>query len=334
MIHEPACAVCGGRQFEILGRRTYTKDRSTASNAYVAARMRVLFQVWMPEADEAVFASLLCRSCGFIAFSPRPSESDLIAKYEFLAHDETARHETNIALASDRERGRQLFDYIRMHVGETACSLLDYGGGNGRLLGSFLAHGYACSVCDFIEQSLPGIEHAGRQISDIPADRTFDLIVCSRVLEHLADPGGVVRGLLAHLNPNGRLYVEVPLEVWDGAPLPVEPVTHINFFTPGSLRVLAEESGLEVVECAEATYLSEEGGRAPAVRLLARRSSEPLQGASPRRQQAVTTALRYVHPRATDRLLRYVRYPDLRTGMREAFARRFLPRQFFWRFMG
>nr|VFJ68508.1 MAG: Methyltransferase domain-containing protein [Candidatus Kentron sp. FM]VFJ71901.1 MAG: Methyltransferase domain-containing protein [Candidatus Kentron sp. FM]VFK10579.1 MAG: Methyltransferase domain-containing protein [Candidatus Kentron sp. FM] len=45
---------------------------------------------------------------------------------------------------------------------------------------------------------------------DLSPGERFDFIVCSHVIEHVADPVGVLATLSGHLSDGGLMYVEVP----------------------------------------------------------------------------------------------------------------------------
>ncbi|MFO0555183.1 MAG: methyltransferase domain-containing protein [Polyangiaceae bacterium] len=91
------------------------------------------------------------------------------------------------------------------------------------------------------------------------ADRTFDLVVCADVLEHLRDPAATLRALVEHLEEEGRVIVSLPnVAVWtvrlgllagrfDYEDSGVLDRTHLRFFTERSARALCEEAGLEVL---------------------------------------------------------------------------------------
>lgn len=88
----------------------------------------------------------------------------------------------------------------------------------------------------------------------------YDLIICSHVLEHLYDPGTVVRNLSRHLTTDGRLLVALPNVLnWkqrmqfvrgrfryspNGG---VMDQTHYRFFDVHTARSLLLDSGLQVV---------------------------------------------------------------------------------------
>ncbi len=105
---------------------------------------------------------------------------------------------------------------------------------------------------------------------------TFDLIVCSHVFEHIADPVQDAANLLSLLRPEGRIYIEVPCELWSSPPTPREPATHINYFSANSLRAALFTAGFGTVECYYAPFHTYRGDRALSVRALAGTSPRAL----------------------------------------------------------
>ncbi len=85
---------------------------------------------------------------------------------------------------------------------------------------------------------------------------TFDLVVFADVLEHLVDPGAVLRRALTWLAPAGHVLISVPnvrhvsvlwsLLVrgdWEYAEEGILDATHLRFFTRRSFRRLLDENG-------------------------------------------------------------------------------------------
>lgn len=84
----------------------------------------------------------------------------------------------------------------------------------------------------------------------------YDVIICADILEHLHDPGRLLKSLIGLLKPHGRLVLSVPNIAYSG--LIAELLdgdfryrteglldrTHIRFFTRKTLRELLDECGL------------------------------------------------------------------------------------------
>ncbi|HEY8188020.1 MAG TPA: class I SAM-dependent methyltransferase [Pyrinomonadaceae bacterium] len=91
---------------------------------------------------------------------------------------------------------------------------------------------------------------------------SFDCIVCSHVLEHIADPENLLKALLSLLSPDGTLLVALPnvlfwhqrwefmrgrFKYTDGG---LMDRTHYRFFDWVAARELLINSGYEIVEAA------------------------------------------------------------------------------------
>ncbi|MFZ5906228.1 MAG: methyltransferase domain-containing protein [Nitrospirota bacterium] len=82
-------------------------------------------------------------------------------------------------------------------------------------------------------------------ITDIPVpDSSFDVILCTEVLEHVPEPFEAVREMVRILKPGGRLFLTAPL----GAGLHQMPFHFYGGFTPEWYKLAAERFNLQVVE--------------------------------------------------------------------------------------
>jgi SAM-dependent methyltransferase len=72
---------------------------------------------------------------------------------------------------------------------------------------------------------------------------SFDLVISSHVLEHIADPRPVLAELLALLKPGGLACIVVPINE-----LPGEDLNHFHQFTEASFQELLTGSGLTPLE--------------------------------------------------------------------------------------
>jgi 2-polyprenyl-3-methyl-5-hydroxy-6-metoxy-1,4-benzoquinol methylase len=84
----------------------------------------------------------------------------------------------------------------------------------------------------------------------------FDLIFISHTLEHLPDPAEMLRNAKMHLSNTGLIYINVPNSRSDrfkrkgrrsGIDYGNFPM-HLNFFTPSSMRYLAEKNGFKIIQ--------------------------------------------------------------------------------------
>ncbi len=111
--------------------------------------------------------------------------------------------------------------------------------------------------------------YTGYQICNLDQERLqferefFDGAILSHVLEHIADPGDLLKSLRGVMKTGGQMYIEVPtLESMDfpsrtefaSAGIPVSTVnffddsTHRRTFGLGELRSLTEAAGYRIIE--------------------------------------------------------------------------------------
>jgi SAM-dependent methyltransferase len=255
------CPACLSVDWEVIRTHQFARPDDVenelgAGSEYVALRRRVLYEIWFPNAHRVALDSIMCRGCGFITYAPRPTETDMENKYRFLMSEEGPRAQFRSAKhgASDEDRrAKRVYDKIACHKNDGSFTVLDFGGGDGRLLKPFVERGHLCSLVDLTLEPLPGIRKIGATLDDIPADQKYDVVICSHVLEHLAAPGRIVRGLAGHLATGGVFYGEVPAEICTGTSIGRDPVTHINYFNRASLEALVVRQGLTPKEVSRTT---------------------------------------------------------------------------------
>lgn len=286
MIDDPDCPVCDGHDWKIVARRVFKAADGPRRAAYVALRYRVLFELWRPGAAELELTLQYCGGCGLLIYTPRPTQDELAAKYRFL------EQATPTPPRSRLGRARHLHDRVAPHLPPGPAAILDLGGGTGDLLAELVRRGHRGYTVDFVERTIPGVERIGSTIDDVPADRRFDLVVCSHVLEHVAEPRAVLARLVERLAPGGLAYVELPLELLGGTPAMREPVTHINFFTPGSAALMCARAGLDVASVAVTPLLETLLSYDTSVHILARRSERPATAPEPALARQTADALR------------------------------------------
>ena len=101
--------------------------------------------------------------------------------------------------------------------------------------------------------------------SELPTGRTFDLVFCAHVLEHVSFPLPFVQSLHPFVRPGGFLYLEVPIEYAEGSQTntirPDHPMRfmheHVSFYSPRALARLLLLAGFKPLDV---RYLGEPHG--------------------------------------------------------------------------
>jgi 2-polyprenyl-3-methyl-5-hydroxy-6-metoxy-1,4-benzoquinol methylase len=151
---------------------------------------------------------------------------------------------------------------------QPSARLLDVGTGDGRFLQACREAGYDVTGT---EVSATGAAYAQRQGFDVrmgqvteldlPAE-SFNVVTLWHVLEHVPEPGVVLRKVHSLLRPGGVLAVAVPNEENFfvrrrlGLPTPTSPFDplqfggeiHLTYFRPGTLRATLGAAGFEVLQ--------------------------------------------------------------------------------------
>jgi len=128
--------------------------------------------------------------------------------------------------------------------------ILDWGCGDGSFIGLLRNFGLYCFGIDAYKKDLndPQISLTTIEKAEFPAGY-FDIITCFHVLEHLADPLNSVKHALRLLKTGGVIIIEVPnldsigFQIFKRRWQPLEMPTHLNHFTPTTLRKVFEAAG-------------------------------------------------------------------------------------------
>lgn len=245
MLDVTACPCCRSERLRTFAVSPYRRDPPPASGDAGRdwanrAQREFLFTDWLPGQDEVELHELLCETCGFVCFSPRPTAGDVARKYDVLREAQIPLGHAAAPSRGDRHRARALRRRLAHHVDLPAARILDVGGGDGRLMRALAERGAACFVVDYATSQAPGVARLGDTVDDLPPGTRFDAAVLSHVVEHVADPVALLTrvGEIADV-----VYVEVPCEIWGGTPIAIDPVTHVNYFTESSLRYAAQVAG-------------------------------------------------------------------------------------------
>lgn len=226
-----------------------------------------------------------CKETGFVFLANPPDYSQLIDEFawgktwqeERIRRKQQEPFTTTLSLLARQSRAllfpkRNKFFSVMRSVAPCRHSLavLDIGCGSGRLMED-ICHRFAKTNTKIVPF---GIE-ISRQLASTSEDRfsklggrvlfssaiegishfassEFDVIIMSSFLEHEARPLSLLRGLRAVLKPDGVVVIKLPNfaswnrlirgKRWCGFRFP----DHVNYFTPKTLRILANEASLTV----------------------------------------------------------------------------------------
>ncbi len=239
-------------------------------------RRQLLYQT---RAGEIGLRTVVCLDCGLVYHHPMPTVAEKMRASRtddesglHLAHAKAGR----VTDAAARRAAR----YVevlgdRLHPPTT---FFDIGCGDGALLVEATRRGVRSVGLEAGTQNAATARKAsGAEVIEAHLEdadlggRTFDLIACTHVLEHVEDPVRfltICRGLLA---PGGRLFLEAPNIMRPKMSFRrMFQFRHNWFFSPETLIGMLQRAGLRTLwrrtyrrECVAATAVAEAGLPAP-----------------------------------------------------------------------
>ncbi len=261
------CPVCGSKEHDLLYEQRF--------EAFAAGSLT------------DAYAVVACRECGMCFASGLPG-SDRFSEYYAISSKYDMSADNALVSPLEVQRYQDEARFISENIADRSARVLDIGTATGELL-------VALRECGFT--NVHGVDpspEAARRARDahdldvvagdvaaaITWGKRFGVVTLVAVLEHLVDPAATLRETAELLDTNGALYLVVPDAVRFAehvdAPFQQFSVEHINYFTAASLRNLLGSVGLEVV-AERASVFKGEDTEGPAVEVLCRRSSTPIE---------------------------------------------------------
>ncbi|MEE8204922.1 MAG: methyltransferase domain-containing protein, partial [Dehalococcoidales bacterium] len=219
-----------------------------------------------------------CKGCGLIFTTPRLSAASRARLYGQERLAGISRRYGWTGKGNDSQY-RDFFSYCAMSKVDSG-ELLDVGCGRGHFLEQSRKRGWQVRG---LEPAIVPFRQAEKRLGDSVLnctleearfpDACFDVTTAWGVLEHVADPVGLLRQMARVTRANGRVVVSVPnfryLRLKDagimsralkGRRSDLHPEEHLFFFTSSSLREVFDAAGVQVekLEVASPHYL---GGR-------------------------------------------------------------------------
>ncbi len=222
------------------------------------------------------FDVVWCAQCGF-AYADSPAQQEDYDRYyaAFSKYEDNQTSTGGGGSSFDARRLRETAAAIAAVLSDQQARIIDLGCANGGLLAELQALGYSNLVgvdpstgCVANIRRLYEIEAHPGSIRAMPSVGTFDLVILSHVLEHVADLRSTVRDLRALLREGGRCYIEVPdatrYRDFLLAPFQDFNTEHINHFSLSALGNLFARDGFAVESQGQKTIESSPGCPYPA----------------------------------------------------------------------
>ncbi len=256
MHRDPACAACGNETWEVLCKRALSSiDMHAAiTDRTAAARLIALLDAAGQTSHDVEFR--VCKRCGFVCFMPRPDETEATQLAEPLQSSDEPNLQPSVSGAIDGLHALCLADELEDHLVHRS-RVLSIGGGDGRHLTSIANRGNVVFIVDSTPSALPGVVRLGAGLDALDSTARFDAICLDSTLEHSAEPAKLLSRARAHLNDDGVLLVEVPMDLFGRQPPRTPPLTSINCFQTTSLSTLLERVGLRPLNCVFAWHYTQ-----------------------------------------------------------------------------
>ena len=197
---------------------------------------------------------LRCRICGLVVDQAVwvQSANELLEE-EWFGDDYDPQRSPWVRLFESRNNQRTFGRIASLDL--PGKRLLEIGVGSGSFLQFMVSRGFdvlGCdlskAICKFVQHKYGIPMHCG-YVSELDDHSHFDIVVLNHVLEHVADPVGLLQDIKRRMVSGGALHIAVPNVASWGAYLPgwtsYEPY-HLLYFTPATLRQTVAQAGFVV----------------------------------------------------------------------------------------
>jgi len=243
------CPICSNDTFETLYHKELQYQGINLNLLDINnVRNYILFNDIVHSKDAIRFNFKICTNCGIIFFIPRPEEIDMAIKYKITSDlgDVDEREKIRYKISYDDERSLAIYRFINNIRPIYKANIIDLGGGHGFNLKYFLKEN-SCYVVDYIKQDLfSGVKYLCRTIEEVSDSFHADLILYCHTLEHVINPVEEILRIKKTLLHGGLLYIEVPFGCCNEYKSTSNFLTHVNFFSTGSLYYLLNKCGFSI----------------------------------------------------------------------------------------
>jgi 2-polyprenyl-3-methyl-5-hydroxy-6-metoxy-1,4-benzoquinol methylase len=201
----------------------------------------------------------ICDHCGFITTIPLPAKEKIQEHYNKIYRSEE-RKIPLIYRASQERRAKSQFLFMKSSLPSNldGYRVLEIGAGIGTLAQKFKKNG---SIITGFEPRKELAEYANQHYQiklynkeydpHTVMDRSWDLIIVSHVLEHIADLQDFLNSLKKLIRNNGYLFIEVPndnrVKISNRIQFKKKTDSHLHFFSTNTLKTLLSSCGFKIV---------------------------------------------------------------------------------------
>lgn len=241
------CMQCKSSKLRIVGNyKEYVQQASFGEDErkHIAAYLN---------AQSVTFESFVeCRSCGLISVSPMPDDAQLNHFYQNYYGSIQYSHKQQKKILRARKRLRKLSHFV--NKGE----FLDVGCNLGFAVEAARLEGYSATgieidanALQWAKDKFPENNFATTTIADFTPEKTFNLVYCSEVIEHVANTTEFVTHLARLTKTGGYLFITTPdaghwrrprnFIDWNET----KPPEHVNWQTRKSIKLLLMAHGFK-----------------------------------------------------------------------------------------
>lgn len=207
----------------------------------------------------------ICRHCGFVTLSPRPTEEWLSNFYKeyfwpvYIGADYSSSEDIYVR-DNCQQRAEQIVSAVLEVLSFVPKNCLDIGAGFGATM-SVLSQRLPTASIKGVELSREGVNFCRNRGLDVdtgdihslsksaPNTPKYDLITMIHVLEHVSNPVHALTAARSRLAKDGCIYIEVPdLESKEWRGKDFFHIAHLHYFYKRSLINLFDRVGLSCIQ--------------------------------------------------------------------------------------
>lgn len=193
-----------------------------------------------------------CCECAHWWHSPIPSQQLLSSWYRDKS--EFVVPPNYIGTSADNVDSVKIYKKLISSFGNKDINYLEVGCGNGNLLKYFSSK---FSICYGVEPGKWVKDDTTKivpDLKDLPGDIKFDIVVIQDVLEHVADPVGLLKKINSIVNPSCVISLGFPnkdslkAKIRKGKWSMILPFGHIHYFSSKSIDIMSFKADFDVIK--------------------------------------------------------------------------------------